>query len=109
MLAWAGAAWQVGGREDDARPVPRLLRPEPEEVETILAQRGVIVGYESVRAWGLRFGRAFADAPEKGRPRPGDEWHPDEARHLPTAVEHRAARDRAFQTWGDVTGAAPAA
>ena len=28
------------------------------EVETILAQRGILVSYESIRAWGLRFGRA---------------------------------------------------
>jgi putative transposase len=27
------------------------------EVETILAQRGIVVSYESIRAWGLRFGR----------------------------------------------------
>ena len=31
------------------------------EVETMLAQRGIVVSYESIRAWGLRFGRAFAD------------------------------------------------
>ena len=29
-------------------------------------------------------------------------------RHLLTASEHRAARDRAFQTWRDVAGVAPA-
>ena len=29
-------------------------------------------------------------------------------RHLSTASEHRAARDRAFQIWRDVTGVAPA-
>jgi putative transposase len=48
------------------------------EVETILAERGIIVSHESVRAWSLRFGRAFADALEKRRPRPGDKWHLDE-------------------------------
>jgi putative transposase len=48
------------------------------EVETILAERGVVVSHESIRAWSLRFGRAFADALEKRRPRPGDEWHLDE-------------------------------
>jgi len=49
------------------------------EVETILAERGVIVSHESIRAWGLRFGRAFANALKKRRPRPGDKWHLDEA------------------------------
>ena len=48
------------------------------EVETILAERGVVASHESIRAWGLRFGRAFADALEKRRPRPGDKWHLDE-------------------------------
>lgn len=48
------------------------------EVETILAERGIIVSYESIRAWGLRFGRAFANALKKRRPRPGDKWHLDE-------------------------------
>ena len=31
------------------------------EVELILAQRGIVVSYESIRAWGLRFGRSFAN------------------------------------------------
>ena len=48
------------------------------EVETILAQRGVVVSYESIRAWGLRFGRAFATTLKRRRPRPGDKWHLDE-------------------------------
>jgi putative transposase len=48
------------------------------EVETILAQRGVVVSYESIRAWGRRFGRAFANALKRRRPRPGDKWHLDE-------------------------------
>ena len=45
------------------------------DVESILAQRGIVVSYESVRAWGLRFGRAFANALKRRRPRPGDKWH----------------------------------
>jgi putative transposase len=48
------------------------------EVETILAERGVVVSYESIRAWGLRFGRAFATTLKRRRPRPGDKWHLDE-------------------------------
>ena len=43
------------------------------EVETILAQRGIVVSYESIRAWGLRFGRAFANTLKRRRPRPGDD------------------------------------
>ncbi len=48
------------------------------EVELILAQRGILVSYESIRAWGQRFGRAFANTLKRRRPRPGDKWHLDE-------------------------------
>ena len=48
------------------------------EVETIVAQHGIVVSYESIRAWGLRFGRAFANAHKRRQPRPGDKWHLDE-------------------------------
>ena len=45
------------------------------DVETILAARGIVVSYEGIRDWGLRFGRLFADALKRRRPRPGDKWH----------------------------------
>jgi len=48
------------------------------DVETILAARGVVVTYESIRDWGLRFGRLFANSPKRRRPRPGDKWFLDE-------------------------------
>ena len=48
------------------------------DVETILAARGVVVSYESIRDWGLRFGRLFANALKRRRPRPGDKWFLDE-------------------------------
>ena len=48
------------------------------DVETILAARGVVVSYESIRDWGLRLGRLFANMLKRRRPRPGDKWHLDE-------------------------------
>ena len=48
------------------------------DVETILAARGVVVSYESIREWGLRFGRQFANTLKRRRLRPGDKWHLDE-------------------------------
>ena len=48
------------------------------DVETILAARGVVVSYESIRDWSLRFGRLFANALKRRRPRPGDKWFLDE-------------------------------
>ena len=37
-----------------------------------------MVSYESIREWGVRFGRVFAAALRHRRPRPGDKWHLDE-------------------------------
>ena len=48
------------------------------DVETILAARGVEVSYESIREWGLRFGRRFANTLKRRRPRPSDKWFLDE-------------------------------
>jgi transposase-like protein len=44
----------------------------------ILAQRGVVVSYETIRRWCLRFGESFAQNLRRRRPRPGDKWYLDE-------------------------------
>jgi putative transposase len=48
------------------------------DVETILAARGVVVSYETVRDWSIRFGRLFANTLKRRRLRPGDKWFMDE-------------------------------
>jgi putative transposase len=48
------------------------------DVELILAERGVVVSYESIRQWCLKFGASFADKLRRRRPRPGDKWYLDE-------------------------------
>jgi putative transposase len=48
------------------------------DIELLLGERGVIVSYESVRQWCLKFGASFADKMRRRRPRPGDKWHLDE-------------------------------
>src|SRR5260221_6217596 len=48
------------------------------DVELLLAERGVIVSYESVRRWCLKFGQSFADKLRRRRPKPGDTWHLNE-------------------------------
>src|ERR1700709_924036 len=48
------------------------------DVELILAERGVIVSYESIRRRCLKFGASFASSLRRRRPRPGDKWHLDE-------------------------------
>ena len=47
------------------------------EVELILAARGIEVSYETIREWGLRFGREFAATLKRRRPKPGDKWFLD--------------------------------
>jgi putative transposase len=48
------------------------------EVELILAARDIVVNYESIREWGLRFGQMFANSLKQRRLRPGDKWFMDE-------------------------------
>jgi hypothetical protein len=40
----------------------------------ILAARGIVVSYETIREWSLRFGRAYAKRLKRRRPQPGDKW-----------------------------------
>ena len=47
------------------------------EVELILAARGIVVSYETIRGWSLRFGRTYANSLKRRRPKPGDKWHLD--------------------------------
>ena len=48
------------------------------DVELIMAERGVIVSYESVRRWCQKFGQSFAICMRQPRARPGDKWYMDE-------------------------------
>jgi putative transposase len=48
------------------------------DVELLLAERGVLVSYETVRRWCKKFGQIFAGRMRRRRPRPGDKWHMDE-------------------------------
>jgi putative transposase len=41
------------------------------DVELLLAERGVVVSYETVRRWCKKFGAGFADRLRSRRPRPG--------------------------------------
>jgi putative transposase len=48
------------------------------DVELILAARGIVISYESIRKWSLRFGRLYANKLKWRCPRPRDRWHMDE-------------------------------
>src|SRR5712675_1551415 len=49
-------------------------------VEEMLAARGISVTHETIRQWGLKFGREFANRIRRRAPRCGDKWHLDEGR-----------------------------
>jgi putative transposase len=48
------------------------------DVEEILAYRGVIVTYEAIRQWTLKFGQDYANTLRRRQPKRGDKWHLDE-------------------------------
>jgi putative transposase len=48
------------------------------DVEELLADRGVTVTYETIRAWCAKFGPSYAAGLRRRRARPGDKWHLDE-------------------------------
>jgi putative transposase len=48
------------------------------EVEEMMAERGVLVSYETVRKWCGKFGPVFAQGLRRRQPRRGDKWHLDE-------------------------------
>ncbi len=48
------------------------------DVEHLLAERAVIVSYESIRRWYLKFGPGYRRALKRREGRLGDTWHVDE-------------------------------
>ena len=48
------------------------------DVENLLAKRGVIVSYETIRQWSRKFGAAYARKLKRREGRLGDTWHLDE-------------------------------
>jgi putative transposase len=48
------------------------------DVELILAALGIVISYETIREWSLRFGRTYANSLKRRRPQPGDKWFLDE-------------------------------
>jgi len=48
------------------------------DVEELMASRGIVVTYETIRQWTLRFGQQYANELRRRQPRRGDKWHLDE-------------------------------
>jgi hypothetical protein len=58
------------------------------DVELLLAERGVVVSYETVRRWCKKFGQSFVNRLRHRRPRLGDKWHLDEVFIRIQGVQH---------------------
>src|SRR5690348_4599424 len=84
------------------------------DVEELLAERGVIVTYESVYQWCLKFGQTYANALRRRRPKPGAKRflsafgplrdHFCSRRHRLQAADYRRERVSRFQVWNAVIG-----
>jgi len=48
------------------------------DVSEILAQREIVITYESIREWSNKFGPQYAGEIKRCSPRRGDKWHMDE-------------------------------
>ncbi len=59
------------------------------DVEDLLAERGVIVSYESIRQWCLKFGPRYAKRLRKRQGRLGDTWYMDELSIITVQGERR--------------------
>jgi len=83
-------------------------------VDELLATRGVIVSYETVRQWALKFGQGFANQIRRRLPAAGDKWHMDEVVLTIAGVKHWLWRavdqtgtvlDILVQSWRDTRAA----
>jgi hypothetical protein len=45
------------------------------DIQEMMAQRGVIVSYETIHQWCRKFGQSYANRLRRRRARPGDKWH----------------------------------
>jgi putative transposase len=48
------------------------------DIEELMASRGIVVTYETIRQWTLRFGQQYAVELRRRQPWRGDKWHLDE-------------------------------
>jgi putative transposase len=58
------------------------------DVEEMMAARGVVVSYETIRRWCDKFGKQYADRLRRRRARTGDKWHLDEVFRKINGVTH---------------------
>ena len=71
------------------------------DVEDLLAERGIVVSYETIRSWCNKFGPAYARMIKKRRGSLGDTWYMDEV-YIVTVRGERRYLWRAVDQDGDV-------
>lgn len=59
------------------------------DIEDLLAERGVVVSYESIRQWCRKFGPEYANKLRKRQGQLGDTWFMDEATIVTVRGERR--------------------
>jgi putative transposase len=70
-------------------------------VEDLLAERGIVVTYETIRSWCIKFGPTYARKVKKYRGSLGDTWYLDEV-YIVTVSGERRYLWRAVDQDGDV-------
>ena len=86
--------WRSGSQGDEENQLSRLplsardhpagdlalspVHTKPRDVEDLLAERGIMVSYETIRRWVNHFGPMIAADLRKRRPKPHTTWHLDE-------------------------------
>ena len=73
-------------------------------VEEMLAARGICLTYETVRQWGKKFGKAFADQIRRRAPGRGDKWHMDEGVPRKHQQQWRCGAAQEMRGWPLETG-----
>lgn len=48
------------------------------DVEELMFARGIVVSYETIRAWSMKYGNLYASGLKKRKAKKGDKWHVDE-------------------------------
>ncbi len=71
------------------------------DIEDLLAERGIVVSYETIRSWCNKFGPAYARMIKKRRGSLGDTWYMDEV-YIVTVRGGRRYLWRAIDQDGDV-------
>jgi putative transposase len=71
------------------------------DVEDLLAERGIVVSYETIRSWCNKFGPTYARMIKKRRGSLGDTWYTDEV-YIVTVRGERRYLWRAVDQDGDV-------